>query len=169
MKTDAAIQFLAGTGVDTECRSVVQYLDFGADDWERQHDIIQWAFPNHVESAYHPNSPVVEIGKVVAHRQLPQAQSNMAKLFFNYLSSLSIDLNDQQEFILTKGEPYWLEPGNHNYLRITRVIIALRIFKLDIIAEKFATFVLQLPKSHPYAINNTTVTYWHKALHDKLN
>lgn len=167
--TDTVIKFLAGKEIDNDGRCLAHYLDFSPEDWEAKHDVIQWAFPNHVQSKFHPSSPVVEVGRVMKHPDIHQAQANMATLFFSYLSSLSIDLGEDEEFFLTKPNPYWLESGNHNHLRITRVIIALRLFKMDIIAEKFGKFVLQLPAKYPYAINNTTVGFWHKALHDKLN
>ena len=45
----------------------------------------------------------------------------------------------------------WMEPSNHNALRLTRIITSLRLFKLDSHADALQAFLCGLPEltGHP--------------------
>ena len=56
----------------------------------------------------------------------------------------------------------WLHAGNHNLLRITRILKSLRLLGLDEYSESFFLALSELYIEHPAAIANS-FTYWFNA------
>lgn len=167
--TADAVAFLTERGYDAKGRTVKDYLAFSPADWESCHDHMQWAFPNHQTSAFNPDAPIVrkDVMDAMPKDQMTFVRLNMVKLFGCYIKSLGIVL-ENTEFKLNTLSPYWMQERDHNFLRITRVIYALRLAGMDTVAQKFGAFVLKLASRYPYAINKTTIGYWKAALNDTL-
>lgn len=160
-----AMDFLRGTRTDHQCRTVFNYMDLSGAEWEYNHDIVQWAFPTHVASAFNAESPVVVPGRVEHEYDLEALQERLLGLMQNYLRSINIEMNSG-EFKLIGNE---FEPPQHNMLRITRLITSLRLFGKEDLAKKLYFFMMTLARRFPRTINTTSVVFWRQAMYDQLN
>jgi len=61
----------------------------------------------------------------------------------------------------------WLSPGNHNYLRITRILRSLTLLGLEAEAKAFLDCLAEIYKSELHkpvpAISDDTMLYWRGA------
>ena len=58
----------------------------------------------------------------------------------------------------------WLVLGDHNHLRITRILMCLCICGLDAPARAFLACLLELRDQQPREISNETMAYWRDAV-----
>ena len=57
----------------------------------------------------------------------------------------------------------WLTPGNHNHLRLTRILRSLRLLGLEPEAQALFRVLSQLYESHPGRITFKTYEFWKNA------
>ncbi len=87
-------------------------LQASDEELERRHDWVQWAFPINTMSRFNPEAPLVTERDM---RSMTKAQLNVYRdLVTRYVQFLS-------------ASKHWRSPGDHNHLRITRLIISLRL------------------------------------------
>ena len=90
----------------TTLAEMMAYDDFMM---ERKHNYIQWMFPSSEPSAFHRSPEVTEFDiKSIRCRGQPALKASLDKF---------------QGFLMRN--PYWCTIGNHNLMRITRVIRSL--------------------------------------------
>jgi len=128
--------------------------------WEKCHSAVQWLFPLPEPSKMHPQAPVATPEDFEA---IKADTSLSAKLSWN-VGRFETFLRDTD----------WIHPGNHNLLRITRVIRCLTLAGVKLKAESFHRWCKyrvmerydlksdEVPE--PWA---TTFHYWEEALKDK--
>jgi hypothetical protein len=57
----------------------------------------------------------------------------------------------------------WLQPGNHNHLRLSRILACLRLLGLDDQSRALLTCLEGIAAEHPHVISPTTLAYWRRA------
>ncbi len=57
----------------------------------------------------------------------------------------------------------WLHPGNHNFLRITRILRSLTLLGLEDYAQALLMFLEKLYEEEAAAIGARTLDYWRRA------
>jgi len=57
----------------------------------------------------------------------------------------------------------WLTPGNHNFLRLTRMLASLRLAGLEAEAQELFGRLKALYEAHPDLIGRLTWSYWARA------
>lgn len=135
-------------------------IQFNDDQLEQCHGYIQWLFPNKDPSAYIDHAPIVTDQTVedfneffdIVQPRMHEAYQRILKFYFNN----------------GRGYDAWVTPRNHNLLRITRIIKALKIFGLDYAERCFWEFYLVPLMNHPdYSdvIGPVTKKFWQDA-HD---
>jgi hypothetical protein len=78
-------------------------------------------------------------------------------------------LNDAAPPAILRGPDFpkraanWLSPGNHNHLRITRILRSLRLLGLNEHAQAFFGALQEVYKERPSCITATTFDYWKRA------
>lgn len=130
---------------------------FNDEELEKCHGYIQWLFPNKDPSAFIPNAPVVtdttmedfnEFYSLVEPR-MEEAYHRIMKFYFKN----------------GRGN-VWATPYNHNLLRITRIIKALKIFGFEY-AEKvlwdFHLVPLMNDPDYSQAISPVVTKFWQDA------
>ncbi len=104
--------FFSGSGTDNKGRRLSDILDWQDADLERVHDYIQWMFPTRKSSSFNPSAPLL------TDQDVEEFESNqllrLAAITSTFRFRLFLDLGAER--------PHWVEPNNHNQLRITRVI-----------------------------------------------
>lgn len=141
------LAFLEGEGCDGQGRTVFDVLAFDDAAIERNHDFIQWLFPLTEPSAAVPGSPVLTPEDVTAIRDSTLAQCSLAA---------ATDRMDRF-YRATHG---WLAPNDHNHLRITRIIRALRLLSGDDQAEAFKAAILWRVEATQAPVSARSRGYW---------
>lgn len=171
--TDKELQllhFLAGEGKDNNGRIIDTIWAFSDKELEKVHDYIQWIFPLKEKSSFNPNC-VTLTNEMIQYIQTSEViQKNLVLSFqrmCNFYGMAYILKTNDIQIIKTQKEikQTWLNPFNHNFKRISRIIGSLVLCGRSDLAEifykkmEFITFELFYCNSHR--------KYWKKALSTK--
>jgi hypothetical protein len=160
------IRFYAGEGADHRGRTLQQILAWNSRELEYTHDYIQWLFPLTEPSRFNPDAPLLSAEDRVAFQQRPDLRSNLLRALKRMLEfyGYSFDESAGQPELRAIGEQrQWLTPGNHNFLRITRILTSLRLLGLNEYAQAFLQQLEELYACHSAVIGTTTCEYWRQA------
>lgn len=141
------LAFLEGEGRDAAGRTVFDVLAFDDAAIERRHDFIQWLFPLTEPSAAVPGSPVLTPEDVTAIQDSTLAQCTLAA---------ATDRMDR----FYRATHDWLSPRDHNHLRITRIIRALRLLSGDEQADAFRDAILWRVEATQAPVSARSRGYW---------
>lgn len=153
MSTGPIHAFLAGTGRDGARRSLADILAFDDARIEGVHDYIQWCFPLAEASRAVPGAPVLGRDEAEAIRADYTAREALR-------SALA-----RMRLFYTRTDG-WLRPYDHNHLRITRILTAIRSLLGAAEAEAFHAFVTARNAQAGSPINEDSLRYWGSALRD---
>jgi hypothetical protein len=169
---DALLRFYRLEGRDARGRSLSDIWAWDDARLESVHDYIQWLFPLPEPSAFNPAAPILTEAAVEAFRADPHLGQRL-------LRSLTTML-DFYGFALAAGsggapriEPAaafaakcrgWLHPGNHNHLRLTRILTSLRLLGLEAHARALYVCLADVARDHPHAVSAATLAFWQRAV-----
>ena len=143
--------FLRGNGCDGRGRSLTDVLGFDDARIEAVHDFVQWLFPLREASRAVLGSPVLTGAEAAAIRADPQA-----------LAGFRAGLARMARFYAdTDG---WLTPYDHNHLRITRIIAAVKDLLGRNEAAAFHAGIMARNTAAGAPVNPGSVRYWDQAL-----
>lgn len=152
MSTPGPIQaFLAGHGPDGSGRRLDAVLAFDDARIEGVHDFIQWCFPLSEASRAVPGAPVLGVAEARAIRADPRARDG-----------LRAALARMRRFYADTD--HWLTSHDHNHLRITRILAAVRDLLGDEPARAFHAFVTARNAAAGSPINPASLRFWAAAL-----
>ena len=161
------VDFYSGKATDTSGRTLREIHRWDYNELETVHDYIQWLFPLPEPSQYNLNAPVLDaeqIAKFHADAELrAQLLASLDKMlgFYGFeRNNLSIIRSNSWE----ERSRNWLRLGNHNHLRLTRILKSLLILGLkDYAYALFEALNAVFPEKSS-AISATTMGYWKRAL-----
>lgn len=142
------LEFYRGTIKHPNGLTFEETLDLPNVVWERCHNYIQWLFPLPEASKLHPNAPVADRADFEAFRTDSVLQAKLRAAVARYLRFL-------QEY---RG---WVRAGDHNHLRVTRVIRCLILAWMPEDAEAFLNSVMLVCENK---VSDQTLYYWQEAL-----
>jgi len=132
---------------------------------ENKHDYIQRIFPTKEESQY-SDAPVITDEEIEDIRKSRLAQVNIRALYVKMLQFWKLDGGQYREWDKRKIKRHWNRPGNHNHLRITRVLKSLKLLGLEEEYKDFSmrlAYILELRKtSDNIHISDETAEIWKK-------
>ncbi|MBP0494598.1 opioid growth factor receptor-related protein [Pararoseomonas indoligenes] len=143
--------FLRGDGRDGRGRLLTEVLAFDNGRLEAVHDFIQWLFPLREASRAVPGSPVMGEDEAAAIRADPKAQDG-----------LRAALERMARFYA--GTDHWLARFDHNHLRITRIITAVRDLLGREEAARFHAGLLARVGAAGGPVNAESLRHWERAL-----
>lgn len=117
---------------------------------EYTHDFIQWLFPLRERSGANPAAPRLDDTTVEAFRSRTELRANLRRSYDRMLAFYKADLG-------------WLTPGNHNHLRLTRMMISLRALGLEAEARELYGYVTDLTTKRG-SVTPDTLRYWREAM-----
>lgn len=132
-------------------------VEWNNQDWEECHDFIQWLFPLPEPSKFNPDAPLLDdefIERYKSTRELKvlvHAALDRALFFFGYHHR--------------KDRPYWFNAGDHNMLRITRVMKFLRLIGEFQTAALIYDWLDEMDRLYPGNVSDTTWTFWEDAVY----
>jgi len=141
--------FLIGLGTDDKGRALDEILYWSDAKLEYSHDIIQWLFPLEERSQHNYDAPFLTVMDVAIIQSTPEIKANILRAY--------------ERFVKFYDNPQWLTPGNHNYLRLTRILKCLGIAGLDKEKAILKKVLNALYIQHGKVIGETTKKYWDAA------
>ncbi len=137
------LAFYSGTSTDPRGRRLLDIQKWPDDLLESNHDFIQWMFPLLEPSSVHPEAPVLDQETIREFKAQPVLQQHLRESFLRMLAFYGFELNTDRELQVRCRPDFagqstnWLWPGNHNHLRITRILKSLRLLGLELEAQAF--------------------------------
>lgn len=127
------MRFFAG-GADDEGRTFDEIMGWDDARLEMVHDYIQWIFPLPERSGANPSAPVLDAATSAAIRDGAAMQDRLREAFLRMLAFYGFALDGDR---VVEGPRFaaasrnWLHAGNHNHLRLTRILRSLRVLGLE--------------------------------------
>ena len=147
MNNSQLVDFLKNTGKDKHGRTHQDILNFSDEQLESVHNYIQWIFPiremseNVMGSPYLENEEEIELLRKDHH-----VQENMIKALVR-----------MEDFY--RDNDFWLQPNDHNHLRITRIIKSIKLLNSPDNAKEFYEFILdRVNKFKP--VTEESLRFW---------
>jgi hypothetical protein len=172
---DGILKFYYGTGPDHRGRTLSKILR-KPDRWlEETHDYIQWLFPLYVRSKFNPHAPLLTdevraaftdpagADYVLLQQNFSHAIYRML-IFYGYsFSPLAPDVVSPTGEWADKSQN-WLTDGNHNFMRITRMLRSMTLLGRQELALSFHSVVAAAARAHPKIISTRTLSFWAGAI-----
>lgn len=161
--TSPLLHFYAGTGRDTAGRAIDDIWVWDHKRLEMVHDFIQWLFPLPDASRFNPDAPVLSADDAAAFRAAPDLQARVLRsldvmLAFYGLRRTSGEITRGPGFSETT---HWLQPLNHNHLRLTRIMLFLRHAGLTAQADALRACLLDIAAHEGRdKISDRTLGFW---------
>lgn len=171
MTPDAIIRFYSEQDPDACGRKIEEVWRWDHARLEVIHDYIQWLFPLREKSRFNPNAPVLTQETIDAFRRSATLQMRLRRslilmlgfygLQLSELTNGTVHISRAQDF--TTKSHNWLTRGNHNHLRLTRMIGSTKMLGLE--ACSFALFkcLAQIYEDYPEPISEETYRHWKSA------
>ena len=151
MKADPPIlSFLGGAGSDSHGRLLSDIWAFSDLEIERTHNFIQWLFPLAEPSFSVPGSPTLTSDEIAVLRLSIAAKTSVVRSADWYSAFLG-------------RNSHWKAKYDHNHLRITRAIKALRLLVSDNEANRFRDDVFALLGDDFAMIDEKAQSFWNAA------
>lgn len=147
------IKFYSNEIADKNGRFLKDILKFGYFRLEGEHDYIQELFPTDEESFYNLEAPMF------SKQEMRQIQDN-EKVRQNIKKSYDVMIDFWK--LKREGYPTWFCDGNHNCLRVTRVLKSLNLFNLYDLADELSNLLEEKIKEFEDVIPVAT-KYWRAA------
>ena len=174
MKEDTRLlDFYAGRGGDHRGRTLSAVHRFPVEMLEYEHDFIQWLFPLRTPSPVNPEAPTLSERDIAEFRSNETLKVRLQESFELMLDFYGLVIEERDgnlavqradRFSLRAGN--WLTPGNHNFLRITRILKSLTILGRQDLARAFLDCLTTIFADHRELIGNRTWQFWSAALAD---
>jgi hypothetical protein len=160
------VAFYLGKTPDYLGRTLQELWELSDEDLETGHDFIQMLFPLAERSQAIPGAPVIDEAAQAEFRANPVIQANLLRSLERMLDFYGFHLDKKQKEI-AKADDFrgkaqnWLFPGDHNHLRITRILKCLQASGLSAYAAAF--YRALRPIADPKHVTAETLRYWQAA------
>lgn len=158
--------FYRDGGRDDRGRTLDEILAWDDERLEEIHDFIQWLFPLPERSGANPSAPVLDRDMIEAFRAAPAMRDRLREAFERMLrfyglrwTGLSVDRAD--DFRVRAQN--WLWPGNHNHLRLTRILRSTLLLGLETESKALFQTLNAVYREFPDRISSRTHAFWSDA------
>lgn len=145
-------------GPNSSGYTLEQVLGWPDEDFEVQHDFVQWLFPTGEPSMFNPDAPVLDAATIARFRADPLLRHRLRRSFARWLAFCGVVRTGDGLAFDNPNPDVWHRP-NHNWLRITRVLRSLNLLGLPDDAQAFFTLLTTIRGK----IDPTTWGYWERA------
>ena len=172
MTDDPIVAFYSG-GLDDAGRTLDEILGWSDDDLELMHDYIQWLFPTARPSAVNPSAPLVGAQTMRAFAARPELRDRLKAALDRMLKFYGLRRADAgtarieiDPDLFPARSAVWLWPGDHNHLRLTRIIQSLAALDRDGDARALQRCLLEVICDGPGRgrVTDDTREFWQTAL-----
>jgi hypothetical protein len=161
------VQFYSGAEPDHRGRFLRDVIAWPDERLESVHDFIQWLFPLPDPSPVNPHAPLLNRETVEAFAARANLRDALRTSLERMLKFYGFALGpgpmvDRTKQFAARAEN-WLWPGNHNHLRITRILKCLSILGLKAEAAAFEGALETVYAEHRDRITAATIRFWRRA------
>jgi hypothetical protein len=124
------VAFYEGTAPDDRGRFHEEILQFDDERLERVHDYIQWLFPLPEHSGANPSAPVLDDAAIDAFRGNAELRAGLRRSLDRMLAFYGFAWSGERivrSATFARLSSNWLRAGNHNHLRVTRMLRSLSV------------------------------------------
>ena len=167
--SSAIVRFHLGEQPDHRGRFLSEIQRWDHARLESVHDFIQWLFPLPEPSPVNPLAPVLDAANIRAFASRPELRDALAKSFHVMAEfyGFTVTAGEKPEIHAARdmAHAHWLTPGNHNLLRITRILRSTRLLGM---AQHSSAFFAALEAIYQTdrgsrAIGTVSFRYWKEA------
>ena len=153
----ALVDFYTGSGTDSQGRTLAEIHAWDDAKLEAVHDYIQWLFPLPEASAYNPDAPLLTDGDITAFHDRDDLHTALGKSLVRMRVFYGLPSGKARQ-------AQWVTPGNHNMLRLSRILRSLHLLGLEHEAHALFRDLEALYKAGAGAvIGPVTLGYWRRA------
>ena len=147
MFNEQILNFLKGNGVDKQNRTIEDVWNFTDSELEEVHNYIQWLFPLKEMSDNVMGAPFIDDEELILK----------IKSDFDIQENFVKSLMRMQNFY--RDNDFWLQPNDHNHLRITRILKSTALLSSKENAREFYDFImLRVKEFQP--VTEESLQYW---------
>lgn len=164
------VAFYLAEGRDHRGRTLSDIHHFDFDELEIHHDYIQWLFPLPEPSGANPSAPLLSAADITAFTSDESLRKALVRSFELMLQFYGLDLVTRGADVeVVRGARFdergrlWLTRGNHNFLRISRILRSLSLLGCDTYALAFLKCLEDIYAEEAPTIGHTTMEYWRRA------
>ncbi len=164
------VEFYSGRAPDHAGRFLHQIQQWPDDRLEAVHDFIQWLFPLAEPSPVNPLAPVLDRETLEAFAAQPELRQNLRLSFLRMLRFYGLKMRSGPPLAIDRATNFseraanWLHPGNHNHLRITRILKSLALLGLMEEAGAFLKCLEAIYAEDPGQISAVSLRFWRAAI-----
>lgn len=169
MPDSALVQFYAGTGTDARGRRIGDIWQWDDTALERVHDYIQWLFPLPDASLFNDSAPLLSRADIAAFAARAELRGNLRRSLARQLAFYGFALEAGPH--VARGANFaaraanWLTRGNHNFLRLTRILRSLALLGLDAEARALLGALEEVYRAGGAdAIGERSLNFWRNAV-----
>lgn len=126
-----AVQFYRSEIANNDGTTFEDILAYSYGALEVDHSYIQWLFPLYEPSCFNVLAPVLTTEEQILFSTDPFLRDRVEKAFHKMLDFYGLQYSDEVVSWQVPGKhenpQWWLEFFNHNMLRITRILMSLRL------------------------------------------
>jgi Opioid growth factor receptor (OGFr) conserved region len=170
---DRVVAFYSGSA-DDRGRRLEEIWRWSDQELERVHDYIQWLFPTVQPSAVNPSAPLVTEKTRERFQADPGLREALRRSLDRLLAfyglhrstmSTTTRIEIDPERFATRADN-WLTPGNHNHLRLTRIMQSMAALGLSTEARALQRCLVEevIPGPGRERITNETRRFWANAI-----
>jgi hypothetical protein len=174
MTHDRVVSFYSG-GVDHRGRTLAEILVWPDAELEAVHDYIQWMFPTAAPSPVNPAAPLVTRSTRASFAASPGLQSALRRSLDRMLAFYGLRRETKRAgTVRIEIDParfsdrasVWLRRGNHNHLRLTRIMQSLAALGLEAEARALQRCLLTDVFGGPGQdrVSKDTLDFWKAAV-----
>ena len=169
--TETIIEFYLGDGTDSLGRRIEDIWMWDYREIENVHNFIQWLFPLREVSSFNRSAPTLNAEVIETFNSSSELKNNLLKSFDMMLGFYGYRrMKDRDNTSIIKTESYnqrkmlWVTPGNHNFLRITRILKSMSALGQNEYALEFFYVLEELYQQNNKVIGDDTFHYWKEAI-----
>jgi Opioid growth factor receptor (OGFr) conserved region len=168
---DQIVRFYRGAGRDGAGRTIDEVWAFSAVRLELTHDFIQWLFPTRDRSRFNLGAPTLTDATVAVFRESSDLRDRLRRSLDVMLAFYGLrrdvdasgDVSIEPAPELAIRGPMWWNSGNHNHLRVTRIISSFSILGLEPEARALQACLERIRRQNDTGISDETARYWARA------
>jgi hypothetical protein len=169
--SDPIVSFYLGRSRDNKDRRLEDIWAWDIHKLEGTHDYIQWLFPLRKRSQFNPKAPTLTSVTIEAFRNNDELKRRLRisldvmLKFYGLESTVGkdgiIEISKAPDFDDRSLE--WLTTGNHNFLRVTRILKSLQILGLSDWSHALFMCLNEIYGEYSNEIGERTLSFWKSA------
>lgn len=167
--SDPVVAYYSG-GPDAAGRTLAETLAWNDERLETVHDYIQWVFPTRQPSGVNPLAPLVSDDTVRAFARDAGLRERLRRAFDRMLLLYGLRWSEERVEIDRERFPararVWLHAGNHNHLRLTRIMDSVATLGLRAEARALQKCLLEdvCNAAGEGRVSARTIDFWRRAI-----